>query len=662
VCGIAGIVGGSQQREDGLQRMLDALAHRGPDGEGTAHPPGAALGHRRLSIIDPQGSHQPLVNEPGTLWLVCNGEIYNYEQLRSELRALGYRFRTDGDCEVILGLYELYGDRMLERLRGMFALALWDAPRRRLLLARDHLGQKPLFYVEDRESLVFASELKALLAFDPSWRELDIRALDQYLALRLIAPPLTMFRRIRKLPPGHKLVHEAGRVSEISPYWKLRFLPKHTAREEDLIEELDQRLTEALRLHMVSDVPVGAFLSGGMDSSLIVAMLSKRLGIRGLPTFTIDVPHRRFSEAPYARAVAELCKTEHREVRLGLALRAALPDLVWHLDEPSDPLSLCMFALAGFARERVKVVLGGDGGDELFGGYDRYYGHLYADHYARVPSFVRRRLVAPMLAFAPESDWYKSKGHQLKWLHRASFLSGAQRYVSSLSYFYFDASMRSKLLSEDALGALDGWRGETALADRFESAEGDALDRMLQTDAGIRLPDHPVMITDRMTMAWGLEARSPFMDHRLVEFVARMPSALKVRGRTLRHIQRQLAARYLPTALLQRPKQGFSSALPYLLRDEYRRLYENLLPDSMLVTDGLLRVEAVRSLLEQHLSGRADHGNRLWLLLNAELWYRMHILGGSREDLQSYVGTNHERTAQRASASSGLSWSATAAR
>ncbi|HKZ72829.1 MAG TPA: asparagine synthase (glutamine-hydrolyzing) [Steroidobacteraceae bacterium] len=631
MCGIAGIVSESDLPDGGLRRMLDALAHRGPDGEGIEADSHAAFGHRRLSIIDLEGGRQPLVNAAGTHWLVCNGEIYNYRELRAECAARGYRFLTGSDCEVILALYEHCGDALLERLRGMFAFALWDAPRRRLLAARDHLGQKPFYYTQGR-TFAFASEIKALLALDPQLRELDLRALDQYLGLRLIAPPLSMFRRIRKLPPGHKLVFEPGKPVEIAPYWRLRFEPKLTLDEDALVDELDERLAEALRLHMESDVPVGAFLSGGMDSGLIVAMLATRLGIRDLPTFTVDLPHQRYSEGRHARRVAAECGTVHHEWTLEPSLLAALPDLVWHLDEPSDPLSVCTYLLAQRTRRHVKVVLGGDGGDELFGGYDRYYGTLYAGEYARVPHVVRHA-ITPLISLVPEAGWYKSVGHQLKWLHRLSFLSGGERYAASLAYFYFDAASRRGLYTPDVQRVLGLDRAESVIAERFADGDGDSLDRMLFADSTIRLPDHPVMISDRMSMAWGLEVRSPFMDHRVAEFAARIPGHCKVRGRELRHIQKRLARRYLPPDILDRPKQGFSSALPYILREEYRMLYRELLSPSELVRAGILRREPIERLLGEQLSGRRDHGNRLWLLINAELWFRMLIQGTAREEL-----------------------------
>ena len=390
---------------------------------------------------------------------------------------------------------------------------------------------------------------------------------------------------------------------------------------------------------------MGAFLSGGLDSSLLVGMLAKRIGVRNLPTFTVGLPYAQFDEAPHARAVAQLYGTEHHERSLSPSLIALLPDLVYHLDEPSDPLSLCAYHVAELAHEHVKVVIGGDGGDELFGGYDRYYGNLYASHYARVPPLLRRRLIGPALHLMPEAGWYKSKGHQLRWLHKLSFLEGGARYAGSLSYFYFDAARRAELFSDESHRRIGAFAAEAAIEDPFNRAVGEPLDRMLYADSMVRLPDHPVMITDRMTMAHGLEARSPFMDHKLVEFAARLPNRLKVRGRSLRIVQKTLAARYLPPEILNRPKQGFSVALPYVLREEYKMLYRRFLTDSTLVRDGILRAAPITTLLGEHMAGRADHGNRLWLLINAELWYRMMIHGGTRESLRAEL-----QEAQRAAA------------
>jgi asparagine synthase (glutamine-hydrolysing) len=632
MCGIAGIVGRLAPNGEDIDAMLQSLAHRGPDGDGLYRDAGIALGHRRLSIIDLEGGRQPLRNAAGTIWLVCNGEIYNYVELRRQLESSGYPFITHSDCELIIALYETYGDDLLRHLRGMFSFALWDCTRQRLLAARDHLGQKPFFYVDQPDRFAFGSEIKSLLALDPSLRKLNLEALDQYLALRIIAPPLTMFRDVRKLPPGNLLILERNARPVIRPYWDLQFEPKLDLPEEQLIDELDERIIESLKLHMVSDVPVGAFLSGGLDSSMLVAMLVKRLGVKDLPTFTIGLPYKQFDEAPHALNVAQRYRTDHHELTITPSLKHLLPDLIWHLDEPSDPLSLCAWHVAILARKHVKVVIGGDGGDELFGGYDRYYGNLYAGYYGKVPELLRRQLLGPALGLLPGTGWYKSVGHQLRWLHRLSFLSGSARYAASLSYFYFDHARRQTLFSKGSIAELAGFDPERALKDPYDAVSGDAVDRMLYADSKIRLPDHPVMISDRMTMAHGLEARSPFMDHRLAEFAARMPSNVKVRGRNLRYIQRKLAARYLPPEILTRSKQGFSSALPYILKNEYHEMYTRFLKDSELVKAGILAGGPIQQMLQEHLAGRVDHGNRLWLLINSEIWYRMMILGQSKEE------------------------------
>jgi len=635
MCGIAGIAGLIQSEPDALKRMLDALSHRGPDDEGRYSDSMTALGHRRLSIIDLGTGHQPLHDVRKVLWLVANGEIYNYRELRKDLEGRGHQFLTQSDCEVIIHLYREYGEECLQHLRGMFSFALWDTERKQLLCARDHLGQKPFYFAEKDGYFAFASEIKGLLAWDPALRQINLEALDQYLALRIIASPRSMFKGVHKLPPGHAVLVKPGNRPRIWRYWNIRYEPKMQGSEDQLTDALEAEMLTALRLHLASDVPVGAFLSGGLDSSLIVAMLARHCVSSGFPTFTLSVPLARYDEAPYARQVAEQYGTDHHEGTLVPNLAESLPNLVYYLDEPSDPLALCTYELAEFTRRTVKVVIGGDGGDELFGGYDRYYGYEYAGRYAKVPAFLRRRLIGPLLKSVPTGGWYKSRGHQLRWLHQMSFLTGGARYSGSLSYFYFDAQSRRGLLTDNARDALGSFDAEACIKEPFERISGSDLDRMLYADSEVRLADHPVMITDRMTMAFGLEARSPFMDHRLAEFAARLPDGMKVRGKSLRYLQRRLAARYLPQSLLDRPKQGFASAMPYLLQKEYRRLYSTVLPQSQLVADGILRAAPMNTLVGEHLSGQADHGNRLWLLLNAEVWYRMHIKNVPRQQLQA---------------------------
>jgi|HigsolmetaAR201D_1030396.scaffolds.fasta_scaffold00448_10 asparagine synthase (glutamine-hydrolysing) len=651
MCGIAALLSPDKAwREASMRRMLTALRHRGPDGEGAYHDDNASLGHRRLAIIDLANGAQPLQNADGTLQLVANGEIYNYRELRQTLERDGYAFRTHSDCEVIIALYERYGTRLVEHLRGMFAFVLWDARERRLIAARDHLGQKPLYYRFDERGFACASEIKAVIAADDIKRpSLNLQALDQYLALRVIDAPLSMFEGIEKLPPAHLLTLEPGGTPEIRRYWKLSYAEKHTAQEETLIDELEARIEEALRLHMVSDVPVGAFLSGGMDSSLLVAMIAKRLQVERLPTFTMGIDYARFDEAPAARRVAQTYGTEHHEGRIEPDLVSHLPDLIWALDEPSDPLSLCTWLLAEFTRQHVKVVIGGDGGDELFGGYDRYYGNIYAGRYGKVPEPLRRRVLQPAFSLLPASGWYKSAGHKLRWLHHLSFYEGGARYAASLSYFYFDRARRERLYTPAARERLAAFDAEAAIRVPYEQSDGDPLDRMLYADSMVRLPNHPVMITDRMCMAHGLEARSPFMDHKLAEFAAGIPSQLKIRGGSLRYIQRKLAERYLPADVLNRPKQGFASALPYLLKEQYARLCDICLRDSHLAAADIVDRAQIKRLIDEHARRRDDHGNRLWLLINAELWYRMMIEGESREAVRRLLTASPDRASLVAS-------------
>lgn len=648
MCGLVALLSCDPERQQTMHRMLAALAHRGPDGEGQFVDDHVALGHRRLSIIDLSGGTQPLHNHERTLWLVCNGEIYNHRELRRQLLAQGYRFRTQSDCEVILALYERYQENLLQHLRGMFAFALWDVSRRRLLIARDHLGQKPLFYSYDRGVFACASEIKALLARTDAVPRMNFAAFDQYLALRLIDAPWSMFEGIHKLPPAHFLMIESGREPVVKRYWSLSREPKQPMHDEDaLVDALEGHIAETLQLHLESDVPVGAFLSGGMDSGLLVSMLCKKLGVQRPSTFTMGLAYQRFDEAPHARSLASLLQTNHHEGVIEPSLVSLVPDLLWALDEPSDPLSLCMWHLARFARQHVKVVIGGDGGDELFAGYDRYQGQTYASYYGKVPVAVRRKLLEPAFALLPKSGWYKSVGHQVRWLHHLSFHNGSARYAASLTYFYFDAPRRWRLYTAESRERAHELDAEASLRAAYDETSGDELDRMLAADTIVRLPNHPVMITDRMSMAHGLEVRSPFMDHKLAEFAASLPTNSKIRAGTLRYIQRKLAARYLPLEAIRRPKQGFSSALPYLLQREYTHLYDACLRHSSLVADHILDGAAISELLGQHLHGRSDHGNRLWLLINAELWYRMYVKQQSREDLRGELTATYAVRASR---------------
>ena len=637
MCGICGWLGAEPIPKETLVRMTRSLAHRGPDDEGIYLDGNVGLGFRRLSIIDLEAGQQPMSNRDGNVWIVFNGEIYNYQELRQRLLNEGHEFRTNSDTETILHLYERHGTDCLEHLRGMFAFAIWDARRQRLFAARDRLGQKPFYYTVRNGELLFGSEIKALLAADPSLARLDRAALDEYLTLRLISAPRSMFADVQKLPPAHYLTFDRESGLKVKRYWDLPYEPKLGGTESDLLEELEERLVECIRLHLVSDVPVGAFMSAGLDSTLVVALLRKHRLAEDFQTFSVGLPYGEFDEAPAARLVAERYGTLHHEQEINPSLLGALPRLVRQLDEPSDPLSVCMDLIAQMARRDVKVVLGGDGGDELFGGYDRYYGNRYADHYAKIPATLRR-MIGPALGLIPDGRWYKSVGHQLKWLHRLSNFNGGERYIESLSYFYLNSAFKDELYGPVMREAFAGFEPGTLMREAYERAEAtDVVDRMLYADCQSRMPDHPVMIQDRMTMAHGLEARSPFMDHEVAEFVARLPAKYKVRGRRLRYMQVQLAKRLLPPELLARKKQGFSSALPYMLRGELNLLYSIFLSDTQLSREGILNQGPIDAMLEEHRAGKADHGNRLWLLVNSEVWYQMFIQGRGEEQLTDQI-------------------------
>lgn len=634
MCGIVGKLGPEAVEEADIRRMCDAIRHRGPDDWGRFIEGGVGLGMRRLSIIDLAGGHQPIANEDGNVVVVFNGEIYNHERLRQELIDRGHRFRTRSDTEVLVHLYEDEGERFLPRLRGMFAFAIWDRRARRLLLARDHFGQKPLFYTQSGPRLSFASEVKALLADDPGLATLSPSALDQYLTLRFVQPPETFFEGVRSLPPAHVMVVDERGI-RIERYWDLDYGPKWTLSEADTLDRIDELVEESVRLHLTSDVPVGAFLSGGLDSTLIASYASKVLGPE-LRTFSMGIPHGDLNELPAAAAVAARYGTRHFAEEVSPSVVADLPRLISALDEPADPLSICLLHLARMTAREVKVVLGGDGGDELFGGYDRYAADQWLDRYRAVPEALRDLVAGQFLNRLPDRFTFKSVTHKLRWVDLMARKTGGERYAESLQYFWFNEAHRLELYTPDFRARLSGRRPDACLLDLFASAHAEApADKMMYVDVMSKLPGQSLMILDRATMAYSLESRSPFLDPRLAEFMARVPVSLKIRGGRLRYMERRLGERYLPPEVLRRKKQGFASPLMYILEQEVRSLAPRLLLQSELVRDGYLRGERMRELVAEHLERRRDHGNRIWLLLAAEVWYRRYISRRSTADLEA---------------------------
>ena len=638
MCGIVGYINSNQVREKDLHLMNRAVSHRGPDASGIFINKGgtAGLGHRRLSIIDLESGKQPMSDDEGLIWITFNGEIYNYIELKEDLQNK-YDFKTKSDTEVLIYLYKEYGEKCLKYIRGMFSFAIFDMREDKLFAARDHLGQKPFYYHHDDKIFLFASEIKGILALRPDLKEMDNQALYEYLTLRIITPPRSMFRKIRKLAPGHCLTLKCGKLN-IKQYWKLQYEPKYNIGFEDICRQLDDKIAETVKYHMVSDVPVGAFLSGGLDSSLILANMTKFTS-DSILTFSGSVPYQDYSESAYAKLVADRYNTNHHELTIEPSLVESLPELVWHLDEPSDPLAVCMYYISRLTRKHVKVVLGGDGGDELFGGYDRYYGNVLTSYYALMPEVIRKNIVGKMIKLFPETFWYRSYSHQLRWVNMLSFYGEGTRYAKSLGYFYFISDeFKKSLYTKDFIKSIGMFDPEQSIREYYESdSASNAIDRMLHTDSMTRMPDHPNMILDRMTMAHGLESRSPFLDHKLAEFCAKIPVKYKVSGRKRRYIQTVLCGKYLPKEILQRPKQGFSSPLPYMLKNEFEHLYKTFLKDSTIVNAGIFREKAIEDLLKEHMDKKRDHGQRLWLLCNIELWHRMYVEGTSNRELNEML-------------------------
>lgn len=620
---------------------MQTISHRGPDDEGIYVYGRVGLGSRRLSIIDLPHGHQPICNEDGTIWIVFNGEIYNYKQLRRSLEHSGHSFQTDSDTEVIVHLYEDFGERCLDQLRGMFAFAIWDSRAQKLFLARDHLGQKPLFYSQQGQQFLFASEIKAILAVNNQPTEVDYESIHHYLSLRFIPSPGTMFQNIKKLPPAHYLIYQEGTV-RVQRYWQLSFQEKLNLTEQGYLEGLREQLVSSIEAHLVSDVPVGAFLSGGMDSSTIVALMARSLG-GDFQTFAIGVAEQDFDELPYARQVAEHVDSCHVEACVQADLVGLLPKMIWHLDEPSDPIAACMYHAAELAARHVKVVLGGDGGDELFAGFDRYLGVRYIDYYAMIPSPIRLRVLGSLLGRFPDSFTYKSTAQKLRWIHQLSLSSDAgQRYAAATSFFRFNHQDKRELFSQDLWDHVGQVESADIIAEQYDQAQADnSLDRMLYADYMTRLPEHSLMLTDRMTMAHGLEARSPFLDPELVSYVATFPADLKIRDRELKYVLRKLARDYLPDDIVRREKQGFMFPIAYWLRNELYPLLDAYLMDSYFVNKGLFRRDTVRRLIDDHRRGRVDNHVRLWMLLSLEIWHQVYVeksdLSAVRERMRSFL-------------------------
>ena len=629
MCAIAGVVlrdGRPSDAEEAVRAMCRAMAHRGPDGEGIVRCGPAVLGHRRLAIIDLSPSAaQPMGLPDGSLWIVFNGEIYNFQELRRDLEGRGHAFRTRSDTEVILHAYQEYGDECVGKLRGMFAFALWDERRRRLFAARDRLGKKPFFYRLDERGFTFASKLQGLAA-DPTAPPLepDPRALDLYLTYGYVPHPRSAFKGVRKLSPAHHLVYEADDdVVREQRYWRARREPKLRISEREAREETLRLLREAVRLRLISDVPLGAFLSGGVDSSMVVALMAERGPVR---TFSIGFREPEYDERRYAAAVAARYATRHTEFVVEPDAAAVLPLLVRHYGEPfADSSAIPSYYLARMTREHVTVALNGDGGDEAFGGYERYAAAGLAGRLDWIP----RGALGTAAAVVRSLDRRPRKSGVL---HRAGRFLEAMgrdpvgRYATWM--VYFDDGEKAALYTEDFACAAGGSDSLAWLRQAYADADAtDFVDRTMAADLETYLPGDLLVKMDIATMANSLEARSPLLDHELVEFAARLPVGWKVRGLSTKRLLKRIARRFLPREVIDRPKMGFGVPIDRWLRRELRELAEDCLFGRRAASRGYFRPQFLRGLLEEHRSGRRRHHHLIWALLMLELWHREFIDG-----------------------------------
>ena len=625
MCGIAGRLNfrsGRPVDANVIRGMTELLAHRGPDGQGVMVDGPVGLGHRRLAIIDlSDAAGQPMRADDAPVWIVFNGEIYNFLDIRRELEGRGVCFRTRSDTEVLLAAYREWGAGCLERLRGMFAFAVWDASKRTLLLARDRIGKKPLCYRVDADGISFASEPKAFLA-DPAFvPEVDREAMSQYLSYQYVPAPLTAFRGVNKLPPAHYLIVEDGTLS-VERYWRLRYGAKRRISEAEAAEELLARLRDAVRCRLRSDVPLGAFLSGGLDSSVVVALMAQE-GAGAVKTFSIGFEEAEYNELPFARAVANRWGTDHHEFIVRPDAVDMLPKLAWHYGEPfADSSAVPTFYLAELTRRHVTVALNGDGGDENFAGYERYVAAMATERYRKVPRWARRALEAIVRRLPSRGP--RSLVDRAKRLFEAESEPREQRYARWM--MHFQPELKTELCTPALLADLERPDALHILLDEYAASDGpDFLDRTLNVDVNRYLPDDLLVKVDIATMAHGLEARSPLLDHPLMEFAASLPAGLKLHGWTGKHIFKRAVRGLVPNETIERPKRGFGVPIDHWFRGELKTFASDLLLGPTSTSRGYFHKHVIERLLHEHVSGVRSWHHQLWNLVMLELWHRAFI-------------------------------------
>ncbi|GCF08220.1 asparagine synthase (glutamine-hydrolyzing) [Dictyobacter arantiisoli] len=617
ICGIYNARSGEPVSTATIDTMIRLIAHRGPDDRGVHLAGPLGLGFARLSIIDLSGGHQPMCNETGDVWIVFNGEIWNYKELRKELQERGHIFQTNSDTETIVHAYEEYGVDCIARLHGMFGLALWDGPRHRLLLARDKAGKKPLYYTNLNGNIIFGSEIKAVLGHPQVKREVDVQAMADFLSVRYVPAPATLFKNIAKIKPGHWILFENGQMRE-ECYWDFSFKATEQRPMADYVAGIKQHVQRAVEERMMADVPVGAMLSGGVDSSIIAGIMS-RCTNQKVKTFSVGFDQPEYSELPYARMVANHFGTDHHELVVSSAdLTQYWPLLTWHRDEPvSEPSDLGVYLISKLARQHVKVVLSGEGADELFAGYPKYVVDWMARYYHILPAALRDQAIQPLLERLPYSM------RKLKIAARNLSQPAPQRWMNWFGIF--NGPLKEQLLTPATKAMIDLDASREFQHWLLHNPQRDALSSMLYLDTKIWLPDNLLMKGDKMTMAASLESRIPMLDYKLIEYAASIPSQAKIKGLKTKYLLKQAFADFLPTEILTRKKMGFNVPTGIWFREGQRDLISNLLLSERTHSRGFFQRDYIQKIMQDHLAGKTNYQAQIFTLASLELWFRVFI-------------------------------------
>lgn len=626
MCGICGKISLNSRVDEALMRkMCGVLTHRGPDSEGIyVNGLNVGLGHRRLAVIDlSQAGHQPMTNEDGALWIVFNGEVYNFIELKETLEKKGHKFKSHTDTEAVLHLYEDKGVECLKDLRGPFAFAIWDDRKKLLFIARDRIGKKPLYYYYRNQTLIFGSEIKAILQDPEVNAEVNKPAITDYLSYGYTPTPETMFKGIMKLPPAHFMIYEKGNI-KLEKYWELDFSKKVRLSEKDYCARTMDLLEECTRIRLISDVPLGAFLSGGIDSSAVVYMMNK-LSSKPVKTFSIGFDEEKYSELKYAKVIADRFKTEHHEYIVKPDAIELLPKLVWHYNEPyADSSALPSYYVAKMTRQEVTVALNGDGGDECFGGYERFMAARYAELINKAPIPFKKKIIEAVIKRIPESLEFKDFRTRLRRFLVMSSKPYRERHYNWVTIFR--DSEKESLFTGEFNKEISGRNSFSCLDKAFdECGSKDIVDLVMSTDIKTNLLDDLLVKMDIATMANSLEGRSPFLDHKMMEFCAAMPSNMKIKGTKLKYILKKALSRALPKEILSRGKMGFGVPLNSWFRSELKDYSYGILMSGDCVNRGYFKKDAIKKILDEHAAGKANNGARIWALLFLELWHREFI-------------------------------------